>query len=390
MHKNPITYYFRSGAFEGILAFILLLLIPTDPENHWFLGYSKARLLLSVVLILLVLIFLLLSNLNLKRPEFAKKLSQKLDLLLEIYGFSLPVFLLLFGFFIIGTYIKTVRYLPVEEIKIRLLPFILYLSRRFIQLVLVIAVIIRTRKKRGIQWRFSRRNLTTILSTITGILITAHLLSFIIRELTRESILRNSEIWRLYRYFNVASELNLPAFYSSFILGLAGYILCIIALKKFRQSANFSFQWFCLSIIFFYLAIDELLALHEGLGGMAIRFLGEENLIFQDWAYAGIVLVVLFILLFWSFFNHLPSGHKLRFFTSAALYIGGALGVEIIGSIYVMRNGIQDIPYFLFTTVEETLEMVGVIYFINTLMIYLEEIRRKNIESKTTKKVDHE
>jgi hypothetical protein len=184
--------------------------------------------------------------------------------------------------------------------------------------------------------------------------------------------------------------LNLPAFYSSFILGLAGYILCIIALKKFRQSANFSFQWFCLSIIFFYLAIDELLALHEGLGGMAIRFLGEENLIFQDWAYAGIVLVVLFILLFWSFFNHLPSGHKLRFFTSAALYIGGALGVEIIGSIYVMRNGIQDIPYFLFTTVEETLEMVGVIYFINTLMIYLEEIRRKNIESKTTKKVDHE
>lgn len=390
MHKNPITYYFRSGAFEGILAFILLLLIPTDPENNLFLGYSKARLLLSVALILLVLTFLLLSNLNLKRPEFAKKLSQKLDLLLDIYGFSLPVFLLLFGFFVIGTYFKTVRYLPVEEIKIRLLPFILYLSSRFIQLVLVIAVIIRTRKKRGTQWRFSRRNLTAILLTITGILITAHSSSFIIRELTRETILRNSEIWRLYRYFNVATESNLPAFYSSFILGLAGYILCIIALKKIRRNANFSFQWFCLSIIFFYLAIDELLALHENLGGLATKFLGEENLIFQDWAYAGIVLVVLFILLFWSFFNHLPPGHKLRFFMSAALYIGGALGVEIIGSIYVMRNGIQDIPFFLFTTVEETLEMVGVIYFINTLMIYLEEIKRNNIESKTTKKGDHE
>ena len=390
MHKNPITYYFRSGAFEGILAFIFLLLIPIDPKNNWFLGYSKARLLLSVALILFVLTFLLLSKLTLKRPEFPKQLSQKLDLLLDIYGFSLPVFLLLFGFFVIGTYFKTVRYLPVEEIKTRLLPFILYLSSRFIQSVLVIAVIIKARKKRGTQWRFSRRNLIAILLTITGILITAYPLSFIIRKLTEETILHHTEIRQLYRYFNLTSELNLPAFYSSFLLGLAAYILCIITLKKIRRSTNFSFQWFSLSIIFFYLAIDELLALHEGLGGLAVRFLGEENLIFQDWAYAGIVLVVLFILLFWSFFNHLPPVHKLRFFMSAALYIGGALGLEIIGSIYIMRNGFQDIPFILFTTVEETLEMVGVIYFINTLMIYLEEIKRNDIELKTTKKGDRE
>ncbi len=242
MYKNPITYYFRSGAIEGILAFILLLLIPTDPENNWFLGYSKTRLLLSVALILLALTFFLLSNLNLKRPEFAKKLSQKLDLVLDIYGFSLPVFLLLFGFLVIGTYIKTVRYLPIEEIKMRLLPFILYLSSRFFQLVLVIAVIIRTRKKRGTQWRFSRRNLTAILLTITGILVTSYPLSFIIRKLTEETILHHTEIGQLYRYFNLTSELNLPAFYSSFLLGLAGYILCIITLKKIRRSANFIFQ----------------------------------------------------------------------------------------------------------------------------------------------------
>ncbi len=272
----------------------------------------------------------------------------------------------------------------------RLLPFILYLSSRFFQLVLVIAVIIRTRKKRGTQWRFSRRNLTAILLTITGILVTSYPLSFIIRKLTEETILHHTEIGQLYRYFNLTSVLNLPAFYSSFLLGLAGYILCIITLKKIRRSANFSFQWFCLSIVFFYLAIDELLALHEGLGGIATRFLGEENLMFQDWAYAGIVLVVLFILLFWSFFNHLPPVHKLRFFMSAALYVGGALGVEIIGSIYIMRNGFQDIPFIFFTTVEETLEMVGVIYFINTLMIYLEEIKRNNTETKAIKEGDYE
>jgi hypothetical protein len=376
MHKNPITYYFRSGAFEGILALILLLLIPTDPKTNWFLGYSKTRLLSSVPLLLLALSFLLLSNINLKRPEFAKKLSQKIDLILEIYGFSLPVLLLLFGLFVVGPYFMTVTYLPVEEIKIRLLPFILYISSRFIQLVLVIMYIIRTRKKGGINWKFSRRNLIAILLAITGILVTAHLSIFFISELTQDSI-RYRDIWRLKKYFNVTNELNLPAYYSSFLLGLAGYILGIIALRKIRRGANFSFQWSCLSIIFFYLAMDELLALHELLGSIATNYFGEENLIFQDWAYAGIALVVLFMLFYLPFFNHLSPGHKLRFFISAALYIGGFLGVEIIGSIYVMRNGIQEIPYLFFTTVEETLEMVGVIYFINTLMIYLEEIKGK-------------
>jgi hypothetical protein len=376
MYKNQITYYFRSGAFEGTLALILLLLIPTDPKNNWFLGFSKTRLLSSVPLILLVLTFLLLTNLTLKRPELAKNLSQKLDSILEIYGFSLPVLLFLFGFMVVGPYFKTFTYLPVEEIKIRLLPFILYISSRFIQLVLVITVIIRTRSKRGIGWNLSRRNLTAILLTFTGILITAHLSISIISQLTQGSI-RYREIWRLKKYFNVTRELNLPAYFSSLLLGFVGYKLCIIALIKFRRRANFIFQWFCLSILFFYLAIDELLALHELLGSIATNNIGEENLVFQDWAYAGIVLVALFIIFYWSFFNHLSPGHKLRFFVSAALYVGGFLGVEIIGSFYVMRNGIQEIPYLLFTTVEETLEMVGLIYFINTLMIYREEIKGK-------------
>lgn len=380
MYKNQFTYYFRSGVFEGILAFILLLLIPTDLKNSWLLGYSKTRLLLLVALILIVLVFLFLSNFSIKMPAFTQNLSQKLDLVLEIYGFSLPVLLILWGLFVFGPYLKAFTLLPVEEIKIRLLPFILYLSSRFIQLVLVVTVIIRIRKKRGIQWRFSRRNLMVILLTITGILVTAYLSIFFIRALTQE-LPHYKEVWRLNRYFNLTYELNFPAFYSSFLLGLAGCILSFIAFIKIRQGDKFSYQWSCLSIIFIYLAFDELLALHENLGYLATDYFGEENLIIQDWAYAGIVIIFLFILLFWSFFNHLSPDNKLRFFISAALYVGGSLGIEIVGSIYELRYGIQDVPYLLFTTVEESLEMVGMIYFINTLMIYLEETKGKNYES---------
>ena len=374
MYKKQITYYFQSGVLEGILALIFLFLIPSDPKNSWFLGYSKNRLLLSIALILMVSPHLLLSYFSLKKPEFTQKLSHILDSVLEIYGFPLPVLLLLWGLFAFGPYLEPFTYLKAEAIKIRLLPLILYLSSRFIQLVLVITAMIRIRIKQGIQMKFSRRNLIAYLSYVTGFLVSTHLSTSFIMALDQETILYR-EAWRLNKYFNLTYEFNLPAYYSSVILGLAGGILLIIAIKKIRLGAKFRFQWLFLSLTFFYLAIDELLALHEDLGKYAVINLGEENLIIQDWAYAGIVIVVLFIILLLPFFIHLPPGHKLRFFTSAALYVGGFLGVEIIGSFYEIRNGIQEIPYVLFTTVEETLEMVGVIYFINALMIYLEEIK---------------
>ena len=253
------------------------------------------------------------------------------------------------------------------------MPFILYLAARFLQLVVVITVMLDARRKQGIRWKFSRGNLVTILLAITGILITAHLSMFFIRQFTQGDI-RYREIWQWNKYFNLTYEMNFPAFYSAFLLGLAGFILGIIALNKIRQRARFSFQWVCLSILFFYLSADELLALHENLGYLANDYFGRENLIIQDWAYAGIVLVLLFTVLFWPFFRHLPSGHKFRFFLSAVLYLGGSLGMEIIGSIYEIRFGYQEIPYLIFTTIEEALEMGGMIYFINTLMLYLEEI----------------
>jgi hypothetical protein len=372
MSKNPIAYYFRSGVVEGLLALAFLLLIPSDPKNSWLLGYSKSRLLLTVPLILLIAFFLLLSNFYAKRPEFAKKL----DRLLEIFGLFLPVLLLFFGFAVIGPLLKSYTYLETNEMKTRLLPYILYGFSRFIQLYLVAITSSMTRKKQGIHWRFSRQTLIALFLAITGILVTAHVSLSIIQIATQE-LKQYRDIWRINRYFNLTYEMNLPAVYSSLLLACAGAVLLVIAYYKLRHRAKFGFQWLGLSLIFFYLAVDELLAIHEDLGYLADERFGKENLVIQDWAYAGIVIVLIFILLYLPFFIHLPPGHKSRFFISAALYMGGFLGVEIIGSVYEIRYGIQDIPYLIFTTTEETLEMVGVIYFIHTLLIYQEDIKAK-------------
>ena len=382
MREKPITYYFRSGAIEGVLAFVLMLLIPADPKNSWILGFSRTRLLSLLILGLLALSFLYLANLSLRKPKFTEKISLILDFIFDLYGFSLPVLLLITGLFILWPYLKLFTLLPFEEVKIRLLPFILYLAARYFQSILVVIVMLGTRRKQGIRWEFSRRNLVTILLTIIGILVAAHLSIFIIHQITRGSI-RYREVWQLNKYFNLTYEMNIPSFFSSLLLGSAGFILLVIALKRIRQHARFGFQWFCLSILFFYLSADEWLALHENLGYYATDYFGKENLVIQDWAYAGIVLVILFAVVFWPFYRHLPSGHKFRFFVSAVLYLGGVLGMEIIGSIYEIRLGYQEIPYLIFTTIEETLEMVGMVYFINALLLYWAEIKTKPEETST-------
>jgi hypothetical protein len=53
---------------------------------------------------------------------------------------------------------------------------------------------------------------------------------------------------------------------------------------------------------------------------------------------------------------------------SAALYIGGAVGLEMPGGAYAEAHGIATFGYQFFAAVEETLEMLGLTVFAYALM----------------------
>ena len=48
---------------------------------------------------------------------------------------------------------------------------------------------------------------------------------------------------------------------------------------------------------------------------------------------------------------------------------GGAIGVELIGGRYLELHGVENLTYAMITTVEESLEMAGVIIFIWALLV---------------------
>ncbi len=76
---------------------------------------------------------------------------------------------------------------------------------------------------------------------------------------------------------------------------------------------------------------------------------------------------------FLKFYLRLPLRYKLLFGISAALLIGGAIGMEVIdGRFYnddVTTKG--GVLYFILTTLEESMEMLGVILFIKSLIAYM-------------------
>ena len=68
---------------------------------------------------------------------------------------------------------------------------------------------------------------------------------------------------------------------------------------------------------------------------------------------------------------HLPAKTRFTFLAAAIIYLGGAIGFELIGGRYAELHGSHNLSYNMISTVEESLEMAGVIIFIRALLQYI-------------------
>ena len=175
------------------------------------------------------------------------------------------------------------------------------------------------------------------------------------------------------KFFYVELELNAPAFFSMLLLLFASLLLAVITVLKKKQSASFVWEWSILSIGFLFMAFDEIAAVHERLIEPMQAILGEQNLglLYFAWVVPAVALVVCLGIFFLKFLINLPPKTRWAFLIAAALYLGGAVGFEMIEGWYSEINGRETLLYMTLTTIEETLEMVGTIVFIWALLGYI-------------------
>ena len=180
-------------------------------------------------------------------------------------------------------------------------------------------------------------------------------------------------VYGLIRLFYVDYENTVPSFFSASLLLMAALLLALITTLKQAAHATYRFQWALLSCTFLFMAIDEAASIHEMLIGPMRGLLGQQarGVFFFAWVIPGIAVAMIFGLSYLQFLLHLPSKIRGNVVLAATLYLGGAIGMELIGGRYADVHGMENLTYSMMATVEESLEMTGVIIFIYALLHYI-------------------
>jgi hypothetical protein len=214
----------------------------------------------------------------------------------------------------------------------------------------------------------NRQKITTFLFVIASLLLFAHLAGQI-----EKYVFNHPSIYGLVPLFNLNNENNIPTLFQSVILGTSSFLLVIISILESQRKESQTVFWVVLSIGFSYMAVDEWFEFHEKLTQPLRNWIGTATLgvFYFTWVIAGILIVALTILSFYKFVKKLDLKTRRTFFLAAALYIAGAIGFELIGGLVAESRGTENLFYNLLVACEETLEMSGVIVFINGLLGFL-------------------
>lgn len=181
----------------------------------------------------------------------------------------------------------------------------------------------------------------------------------------------------LLELFNLRTEESIGTWYSSSLLLACSALLAVISVVRKMEGESYVKHWGVLSLIFLYLSIDEASTIHEKMGPLVrpiLRSFGLElgGSLSRAWVVPAAVLVLVFVLAYLRFFFDLPAKQRLLFLISGVLYVGGAMGLEMLhGLLTSLPDGQQRWARLLVPVGEESLEMLGITVFAYALLSYL-------------------
>ena len=118
--------------------------------------------------------------------------------------------------------------------------------------------------------------------------------------------------------------------------------------------------------------MDELIGIHESLKSKVQVALHTSESFYSAWVIPYSISLIIFLLVYVKFVFNLPSKTRILFLIAGSVYVAGAEGMEIIGEFYSKLHADNITLVIMLTTIEELLEMTGVVIFIYALMSYID------------------
>jgi hypothetical protein len=303
------------------------------------------------------------------------KLHQ-LEIIVGEYRWLFPLLLLLAGLAIFLPYQHLLSVAPLEGLPLRVSPFVLFIFTRTVQTLIVFLLLGRVFRPQPLvdsgpatNLTLDPRKITLILAALAIVLIFASIMG----DILEYSIPNDRAAIRFNKKFNVDLEMTVPTYFNALILLFSGVLLTIIALLKRKTRDPNTIHWFILAFLFWFMAMDETISLHEFLIKPLRDAFNTSGFLYFAWVIVAIPLLIMLALTYRKFIQALPKWARILILLAGTIYVASALGIEMVGGWYFERFGGNQIPYIVLTTIEETLEMAGILIFIYALLRYLSE-----------------
>jgi hypothetical protein len=209
-----------------------------------------------------------------------------------------------------------------------------------------------------------RIDVPSVLTAVWGLIVLVPLLG-IWRELAAAAagISTNDFGYDLVR---LDGEANLPAAVSTLLLFAAAALLLVQS--RIARPTGYATYWLILSVGFLYLALDEFAQLHEQLIVPLRAMAAFTDLLTFPWVIVAAPAVIIAATFFLPFLLRLPRGLAFGFVAAGLVYVGGALGMEMLNGRLTTYTGWGSPYYLVGTVIEETLELVGIGLFLSVLL----------------------
>ncbi len=200
-------------------------------------------------------------------------------------------------------------------------------------------------------------------------------LSLVHLGLTRDEVPaaheRVSLLLKLLLKFDAGGEQTVAAWLSSMILLLCALVLVYVATIERQGGSAFARHWLGLGIIFCGLSLDEAVGLHEmTINPMRATF-HASGIFLYAWVIPALLFVALVGLAYLGFLWHLEAAFRLRFLAAGALFVGGAVGFEMMEGALAAFYGEHRLIYESAVNLEDATELAGELLFLHSLLLYV-------------------
>ena len=168
--------------------------------------------------------------------------------------------------------------------------------------------------------------------------------------------------------FDVGIEESVPTLYSAVAIFVSSLLLAVHALVSKRANDGEFGYWLALAAIMLFLGVDEGVTIHEILTNRLAEYMDREGFLYFLWVIPYGIATMVVGLVFLRFLLRLPSRTRALFLTAGFIFVVGAVGVEMFSGREADLHGTDTIAYTVLYSIEEFLEMTGIVVFIYALM----------------------